>query len=112
MHDNRNRAAQPQSRAVEYSLQPATATLVWSHQGTCQCGTLGSARRLADGSTVIGWGTGASPWFEQILADGTPALQISVVFGVFMYRAEPSLATDFDRTALRAAGGGTAATAP
>ena len=117
MHDNRTGAAQPQSRAVEYSLQPATATatatLVWSHPATCQCGTLGSARRLADGSTVIGWGTRASPWFEQVLADGTPALQISVVFGVFMYRAEPSLATDFDRTALRTAGGGGAApTAP
>ena len=112
MHDNRTRAAQPQSRAVEYSLQPTTATLEWSHPATCQCGTLGSARRLGDGSTVIGWGTGTSPWFEQVLADGTPALQISVVFGVFMYRAEPSPATDFDRTALRTAGGGAAPPAP
>jgi hypothetical protein len=66
-------------------------------------------RRLADGSTVIGWGTGTSPWFEQVLADGTPALKITVAFGVYMYRAEPSAAADFDRTALRAAGGGTAA---
>ena len=112
IHDNRFRAAQPTSRAVEYSIQPTTATLVWSYPATFVAGTLGSARRLGDGSTAIGWGTGTSPWFEQILADGTAGLTISVPGGLNIYRAEPSPATDFSRAALRAAGGGAAPPAP
>ncbi len=112
IHDNRFRAAQSTSRAVEYSIQPTTATLVWSYPATFVSGTLGSARRLGDGSTVIGWGTGTSPWFEQILANGTKGLTISVPGGLNIYRAEPSVATDFNRAVLRAAGGGTAPPAP
>ena len=112
IHDNRFRAAQPLSRAVEYSLQPTTATLVWSYPATFVSGTLGSARRLNDGSTVIGWGTGTAPWLEQVLADGTLGLTVSVPAGVNMYRAEPSPAADFDRTVLRAAGGGAAPAGP
>lgn len=108
LHDNRTGAAQPASRAVEYALQTTTAALVWSHTSTCQCGTLGSVRRLGDGSTVIGWGTGTSPWFEQVLADGRRALTVDVPFGVYMYRAEASPAGEFDRATLRAAAGGTA----
>ncbi len=112
MHDNRLGAAQPTSRAVEYSIGTSTATLVWSFSATFTAGTLGSVRRLGDGSTVIGWGTGTSPWFEQILADGTEALTISVPPGLNIYRAEPSPAKDFDRAQLRAAGGGVAPAAP
>lgn len=112
IHDNRFRAAQPTSRAVEYSFQPTTATLVWSYPATFVAGTLGSVRRLGDGSTVIGWGTGTAPWFEQILADGTEGLTISVPGGLNIYRAEPSPAADFNRAVLRAAGGGSAPPAP
>jgi len=112
IHDNRFRSGQPTSRAVEYSIQPTTATLVWSHSATFISGTLGSVRRLGDGSTVIGWGTGTAPWFEQILADGTQGLTISVPGGLNIYRAEPSPAADFNRAELRAAGGGTALPVP
>ncbi len=108
IHDNRFRSAQPTSRAVEYSIQPTTATLVWSYPATFLAGTLGSVRRLADGSTVMGWGTGTSPWFEQILADGTQGLTISVPVGLNIYRAEASPAAAFDRAVLRDAGGGAA----
>lgn len=109
MHDNRTGAAQSSSRAVEYSLQGSTATLVWSHAATFSAGTLGSTRRLDDGSTIIGWGTGQAPWFEQVLADGSPALTIGLSGGVNIYRAEPSVAAEFDRALLRAMAGGPAA---
>lgn len=112
IHDNRLRSGQPTSRAVEYSIQPTTATLVWSYQATFLSGTLGSVRRLGDGSTVIGWGTGTAPWFEQILADGTQSLTISVPGGLNIYRAEPSPAAEFNRAELRTAGGGTALPVP
>jgi len=112
IHDNRLRSPQPVSRAVEYSIQPTTATMVWTYPATFLSGTLGSVRRLGDGSTVIGWGTGTSPWFEQVLADGTKALTISVPGGLNIYRAEPSPAADFSRATLRANAGGAAPAAP
>ena len=112
MHDNRSGASPSWSRAVEYSVQATSATLVWSHATNFSTGTLGSVRRLTDGSTVIAWGNASSPWFEQILADATPGLTISVPTGTAMYRAETSLSTEFDRALLRANAGGTAPPAP
>lgn len=111
IHDNRLGAG-PVSRAVEYSIQPTSASLVWSYSATFVAGTLGSVRRLSDGSTAIAWGTGTAPWFEQILADGTKALTISVPGGLNIYRAEPSLEAEFDRATLRSLAGGTAPAAP
>ena len=63
MHDNHLGGTDSLSRAAEYAIDPVagTATLVWSHRAdTLKSGTLGSVRRLADGTTVIGWGTGPS----------------------------------------------------
>ncbi|MGB8861625.1 MAG: hypothetical protein WCC60_20385, partial [Ilumatobacteraceae bacterium] len=108
MHDNRTGAAQSASRAIEYLVKGSSASLVWSYPTTYASGTLGSVRRLADGSTVIAWGTASSPWLEQIRADGSHALTISVNGGVNIYRAEPSAAAAFDRAVLRSAAGGAA----
>jgi hypothetical protein len=108
VHDNHIGAADATSRVVEYSIAGNAATLVWTRDATFPSGTLGSARRLADGTTVIGWGTGTSPWFEQVAPDGTRHLTIDVAPGVNIYRAEPSPAAAFDRATLRALGGGAA----
>jgi hypothetical protein len=62
------------SRAVEYRLDEIgkTATLVWSYQ---QDGvfsrTGGSAQRLANGNTLIGWGANTTgPSATEVNADG------------------------------------------
>jgi hypothetical protein len=108
VHDNHIGAADNTSRVAEYSISASAATLVWSRDATIASGTLGSARRLADGTTVIGWGTGTSPWFEQVTADGRRLLTIDVSPGVNIYRAEPSPLAAFDRATLRARAGGSA----
>ncbi|HRB03629.1 MAG TPA: aryl-sulfate sulfotransferase, partial [Ilumatobacteraceae bacterium] len=112
MHDNRTGATPSWSRAVEYDLQANTASLVWSYSTHFSTGTLGSARRLTDGSTVIGWGNASSPWFEQVLADGTLGLTVDVPGGTGIYRAEASPVADFDRATLRNNAGGAAPPAP
>src|SRR5262249_29074864 len=47
------------ARGVEYALDlvGGTAQLVWQYQGTAASGALGSFRRYADGSNVVGWGS-------------------------------------------------------
>ena len=83
--------------------------MVWSHRAdTLKSGTLGSVRRLADETTVIGWGTGSSPWLEQVTPDGKRLLTVSAASNDVIYRAEPSPAATYDRDTLRAAAGGTA----
>lgn len=113
IHDNHIGQTDNVSRVVEYAIGPTTATLVWSHgAGTLKSGTLGSARRLADGTTLIGWGTGTSPWLEQVDPDGNVVHTVAAQVGTVIYRAEPAPASAFDRDALRAAAGRTALPAP
>ncbi len=111
IHDNHVGGIDAVSRATEYAIDPVagTATLVWSHRAeTLKSGTLGSVRRLADGTTVIGWGTGSSPWLEQVTPDGKRVLTVSAGPTDVIYRAEPSPAAAYDRDTLRAAAGGSA----
>ncbi len=115
IHDNHVGAADATSRAVEYAVDPgaATASLVWTYSaGTLKSGTLGSVRRLADGTTLIGWGTGSSPWIEQVSAEGNRILTVSAGAADVIYRAEPAPAAAYNRDALRNAAGGTAPPAP
>jgi hypothetical protein len=83
------------SRAVEYELDPVamTATPIWSYElpegGMTPAG--GSVQRLADGSTVIGWGnrffsTGglAATWLD---AAGDVVGSVELPAGAWSYRA-------------------------
>ena len=114
VYDNHVGATDAISRAVEYSVDPigGRASLVWSYTGTLKSGTLGSVRRQADGSTVIGWGTGWAPWLEQVTAGGTTVFSVSAAPTDVIYRADPALAATYDRNALRNAAGGAAPPAP
>ncbi|HEX2251246.1 MAG TPA: aryl-sulfate sulfotransferase [Gemmatimonadales bacterium] len=60
LYDNGARHQPPESRAVEYALDVVnrTATLVWEFRHTPPIYTLavGSAQRLQDGNTLIGYG--------------------------------------------------------
>jgi hypothetical protein len=50
------------SRAVEYAIdeQALTARVVWSHRQPLYGFATGSTQRLANGNTLIGWGTAAT----------------------------------------------------
>lgn len=88
LYDNGTTHTPPETRAVEYRLDPAarTATLVWEfrHQPAIYTPFVGSAQRLAGGNTFVGYGgagvvTEASPagavvWEGQLAVDGAPSI--------------------------------------
>jgi hypothetical protein len=85
------------SRAVEYSVEAGSARTLWEwrSQPANFAAAVGSARRLADGHTVIAFGmkaglagsTGPTEIYE-VDADGTPVRHL-VTRTQTMYRAEP-----------------------
>jgi len=47
----------------------------------------GSAQRLANGNTFIGWGTISNPAATEVAPDGTKVLEMALPAGMFSYRA-------------------------
>ncbi len=78
--DNESAVAGATSRAVEYALDTdaGTATLVWQYPLSRQVTAfgLGSVRRQADGSTVIGWGP-LQPLVTDLGPSGDVTLEVS-----------------------------------
>ncbi len=78
------------SRAIEYRMDEVnkTVTLVWSftHDPPLLGSAMGNVQRLADGNTMIGWGT-ANPNVTEVRPDGSTAFEMSFPTGTFTYRA-------------------------
>jgi len=78
------------ARAVEYALdlEAGTATLVYAHAGIEPSAAMGSYRRLADGTRVVGWGWQAGPLaLTELSPDGGPVLDLAFTEGSHAYRA-------------------------
>lgn len=102
VYDNGTRHQPQETRAVEYALDlPArTATMMWEfrHDPLIYTPFVGSVERLADGTTLIGYGTaghatevsadGGVRWEADILADGQPAFVYRVMRLGSLYRYE------------------------
>lgn len=100
LYDNGTRHRPPESRAVEYALDPAarTATLVWQFRHAPPIWTefTGSVQRLAGGNTLIayawvGHATEARPdgsvaWEADVTIDGAPAVLYRMVRVASLYR--------------------------
>lgn len=70
------------TRIVEYELDELnlTATLVWSYsQDGAYARSQGSAQRLADGNTLIGWGAGTSLLATEVSPSGEKVWEIAGV---------------------------------
>jgi hypothetical protein len=93
MFDNGNLHNPPVSRAIEYQLDetsaPKTATLVWQFMNNPPLFSVatGSAQRLANGNTFIGWGQISNPAATEVAPDGTKVLEMALPSGMFSYRA-------------------------
>ncbi len=93
MFDNGLRHVPPESRAVEYRLDTVamTATMVWQyrHSPALLAPAMGSARRLADGHTLVGFSSLSR--VVEVAPDGTVAwegvLTINGARAPFFYRA-------------------------
>lgn len=90
LYDNGNFHAPPYSRAVEYALdeEAKTATLVWQYRNAPDTYgfAMGSARRLPNGNTLIGWGA-TNPTVTEVRPDGSKAFEMTFDPGIYSYRA-------------------------
>jgi len=90
LFDNGNFHEPPFSRACEYKLDEVnkTATLVWQYQDSPETYgfAMGSAQRLPNGNTLIGWGS-TSPSFCEVRPNGVKVLEMKLPNGYFSYRA-------------------------
>jgi len=99
------------ARGVEYALDltAGTAQVVWQYQGGGSSGALGSFRRYADGSNLIGWGsyTGTDNLaFSEVDAAGQDVLDMVFTSrGNWSYRAEKVAVGTFDIDVLRETAG-------
>jgi hypothetical protein len=99
------------ARGVEYALDfgAGRASVVWQYQRSAGSAFLGSFRRYADGSNLIGWGlyTGtANLAFTEVDAAGQDLLDMLFAKrGNWSYRAEKVPIGTFDIDVLRATAG-------
>lgn len=91
LFDNGNRRDNQFTRVVEYEVdeENRTATLVWSYTDGRFGPTLGSVQRLANGNTLIGWGSSppTGPSVSEVTPDGEVVFALSLPPSQINYRA-------------------------
>lgn len=100
MFDNGNFHTPPMSRAVEYRLdeEKRTAELVWEYRNTpdLYAFATGNVQRLANGNTLISWGT--TNVITEVRSDGGKAMELvlSPLFTVYRTFRFPWTTTGID----------------
>jgi len=91
VYDNGNLHMPPVSRALEYNINEDNmiATLVWSyeHDPDIFAPATGSTRRLANGNTLIGWGTHYIEAVTEVTSENNLAMEIILPDNIGHYRA-------------------------
>jgi len=110
LFDNGLPEVRPTSRAMEYALDEInmTATVVAEYKNTPETFSvaMGSAQRLENGNTLVGWGSGY-PAMTEFRSDGTKAFELLLDGPLVSYRAfrlpwegnpveRPFLISDYD----------------
>jgi hypothetical protein len=98
------------ARGVVYSLDfnAGTARVAWQSLGSISSAAMGSFRRFADGSSVIGWGLpvgGPARILTEVNAIGQPLLELLFEGGHTSYRALKYPPSAFEEARLRASAG-------
>ena len=77
--DNHHLDSMPNSRAVEYEVDPnaRTATMVWQYLGGYDSYHMGNAQRLPNGNTLINWVITNAPKVTEVRPDGTKAFEMN-----------------------------------
>jgi hypothetical protein len=90
LFDNGNYHAPPFSRAVEYQIDENNKilNLVWQYRHTPEIFSfaMGSAQRLSNGNTLIGWGS-ATTTLTEVTPEGNIAYELSLPSNQTSYRA-------------------------
>jgi len=94
LFDNGFQHVPQHSRAVEYAIDQSakTATMVWEYRRTPDAfaATQGSAQRLPNGNTIIGWGSASIAQqlaVTEVTPDGRTVFEMSFPQGVVSYGA-------------------------
>ncbi len=98
----------PSSRAVEYSLdeQAHTATRVWQYAPTGWYAYFaGSAQRLGNGDTLVGWAAETKAIASEVDAAGNLVWQLTNSDGYFAYRVDRGAVPDTVKPTLDLTGG-------
>jgi len=79
--DNHHLDSSPNSRAVEYEVDPnqMTATMVWEYYGGYDSFHMGNAQRLPNGNTLINWVITSAPKATEVRPDGTKVFEMNWV---------------------------------
>ena len=89
--DNGNGHQPPETRAVEYEIDPQkmTATVVWQYRHDPKRYTywMGNAQRLPNGNTQINYADGSLPKIVEVRPDGSKALEMDFEFPAHCYRS-------------------------
>ncbi len=77
--DNHHLDSNPNSRAVEYEVDPnaMTATMVWEYYGGYDSYHMGSAQRLPNGNTLINWVITSAPKVTEVQPDGNKVYEMN-----------------------------------
>jgi len=90
LFDNGNLHNPAFTRIVEYQLDEINklAFLVWKYSNNPETlsWAMGSARRLPNHNTIIGWGSGTSPAISEVRPNGDIALFLRIPDTLFNYR--------------------------
>jgi len=91
LFDNGNLHSPQFSRVAEYQLDEVNklAFLVWDYRNDPMTYSyaMGSARRLPNHNTIVGWGSATSPAVSEVKHDGKVALLLSLPDTLYSYRA-------------------------
>lgn len=107
--DNRTDTGEP-ARAVAYEIDTGagTATMLWSittSSGSSSFG-LGSHRTTFDGNTLVSWGNGPTPLFEEFSPAHESVLRFVQDGGGYSYRITKEPLSVFSAAVLRSTAGG------
>jgi hypothetical protein len=87
----------PQTRVVEYTINQTakTATMVWSYDIPGRDSNFeGSAQRLSNGDTMIGWGPNTAAYATEVNMAGKVVWELKGNNGLFSYRSQRFPAPD------------------
>jgi len=91
LFDNGNLHSPPFSRVAEYQLDEVNklAFLIWEYRNDPMTHSyaMGSARRLPNHNTIIGWGTRTNPAISEVTPAGDVTLFLSLPDTIISYRA-------------------------
>jgi hypothetical protein len=108
--DHGSQAGSARGMEIALDVDNGVAHVAWQYAGSAHSSAMGSTRRYADGSTVIGWGllgasNGPATALTEVDASGNVLFEVTFSLGDHVYRATKESLETLDIDVLRATAG-------